>query len=142
MHRMFVMALVAVALVPSVPAIAHSDAGRMVLEQLRSERQAAVIESSRIPATKPPIDLKPLLGVGRHDLLESLGAPDFCALPEDAGCAKSKRVAYFFYPRKPSTAKDMGNGFVEIVMTAGGGWALEINFTEDSVSRASWVKQE
>jgi hypothetical protein len=36
----------------------------------------------------------------------------------------------------------MGNGFVEIVMTAGGGWALEINFTEDSVSRASWVKQE
>jgi hypothetical protein len=71
---------------------------------------------------------------------DRLGAPDFCARPENVGCIKSTRLAYFFYPRKSSTAKDMGSGFAEITVTAGGGWALELNLTQDSVAKASWVK--
>jgi hypothetical protein len=34
----------------------------------------------------------------------------------------------------------MGNGFAEITVTAGGGWALALNLTQDSVAKASWVK--
>jgi|ERR1700722_2027379 len=142
MNKIVVMALIAVGLVPTVLAADQSDSRRLLLEQLRTERQAAVVDRSRVQTSKPQIDLNPLLGVSRNELLQSLGAPDFGAPPEDAGCIKSTRLAYFFYPHKPSTGKDVGNGSVEVTVSAGGGWALEVKLTHDSVAKVSWVKQE
>ncbi len=116
-------------------------AAQRLLEQLRTERQTAAIDPSRLTARKPPIDLKQLLGVSRYELVRILGSPDFCALPEEASCLKSTRVAYFYYPLERPTVKDTRNGFAEITVTAGGGWALELFFADDSVDKASWAKQ-
>jgi len=117
-------------------------ASERLLEQLRTERQTAVLDPSRLTASKPPIELKQLLGVSRVELLQTLGSPDFCALPDDASCMKSTRLAYFYYPHERPPARDTGNGYAEISVNAGGGWALEVFFAHDSVGKASWVKQE
>jgi hypothetical protein len=100
------------------------------------------MDPSRLTASSPPIDLKQILGVSRDELVQTLGTPDFCALPEDASCVKSTRLAYFYYPHERPTAKDTGNGFTEITVTAGGGWALELFVAHGYVDKASWVKQE
>jgi hypothetical protein len=114
----------------------RSTAIDRLLQRLRAERQTAVLNPSRLTARKPAIDLKQLRGVSRDELIHTLGAPDFCALPEDASCMNSTRVAYFYYPPLPPAKDD------EVVVRAGGGWALELFFARDSVDRASWVKQE
>jgi len=117
-------------------------AAQRLLEQLCTARQTAAIDPSRLTARKPQLDLKQLLGVSRYELVQILGSPDFCALPEDATCMKSTRLAYFYYPQERPAAKDTGNGLTEITVTAGGGSALELFLADDSVNKASWVKQD
>ena len=141
MSKLVLVMLIATGLLTSVLAADQSASRRHLLEQLRTERQAAVKNPSRVEAMKPQIDLRLLRGASRNELLRSLGSPDFCDLPMDEECVKSTHLAYFYYPHEPSTAKDMGNGFSEITVTGGGGWALELNFSHNLVAEARWVKQ-
>jgi len=141
MNKYVVTAFLSLGIVSVAPA-GRPTAAERLLEQLRTERQTAVVGPSRLTASKPQFEVKQLLGLSRTELLQTLGPPDFCALSEDTGCMKSARVAYFYYPHERPTAKDTGNGITEVAVTAGGGWALELFFAHDSVAEASWVKQE
>lgn len=126
-------------LVPVVLAAHLSDSSRLLLEQLRIEHQSILKDSSRAPAKKPSIDLSPLIGIDRRDIVGALGAPDFCATPDETDCARSSHLAYFFF--QPSSVKSTANKVTEVTLALGG-WALEINLAHDSVANASWVKQE
>jgi hypothetical protein len=136
------MALIAVGLVPEVLAAEQSDSSRLLLEQLRIERQSILNDSSPAPAKEPSIDLSRLTGIDRRHILGALGAPDFCVTPHETDCARSSHLAYFFYRFQPPSAKELPNGFTEVTVTAGGGWALEIDLAQDSVDKAYWKKQE
>ncbi len=112
-----------------------------LFEWIRTEQKAALKDPLRV--TEPPdIDLRPLLGVSRRELLKSLGLPDFCAIPEDVTCTKSTRLGYLFYPHKPSPSTDTGNGYTDAKVTFSEGWALELYTVDDVVKKASWVKRE
>ncbi len=140
MNRILAIALIAVGLVPLVSAEDQPDSTRLLLGQLSTQRKTIIKDPSRATANKPQTDLTPLLGVGRNELVQSLGAPDLCVAP-----CRLHRVAhltYFFFPYRPTSAKEVGGGMTEITVSAGGGWALEVDLAHNSVAKASWVKQE
>lgn len=142
MKRIFAVASIAVCLVPAVLAADPSESGRILLDRLRAQRQIVMRDPSRAPTSKPRTDLTPILGMNRNQLVQSLGAPDYCAPPSDAGCGRSPHLAYFFFPHETAPATQLAGGITEITVSAGGGWALELSLTRDSVVKASWVKQE
>jgi hypothetical protein len=142
MNRILAIALIAVGLVPLVSAEDQPDSTRLLLGQLSTQRKTVIKDPSRGTANKPRTDLTLLLGVGRNELVQSLGTPDFCVAPRDAGCSGSPHLTYFFPPYQPPSAKDVGDRMTEITVSAGGGWALEVDLAHNYVAKASWVKQE
>jgi len=142
MSRILVIALIAVGLVPLVLAEDQPDSTRLLLGQLSTQRKAVIKDPSHATSNKPQTDLAPLLGVDKNELVQSLGAPDFCVAPRDASCNGSPHLTYFFFPYQPPSAKHVGDGMTEITVNAGGGWALEVDLAHNHVAKASWVKQE
>jgi hypothetical protein len=113
-----------------------------LLDQLRQEwqeqRSTASSRSSDFPRPEPSA----LVGVVRAGVTLKLGAPDFC-LPNPDSCSNSPRWTYFFYRFQPPSVRSAGPGIEEIKIVRGGGWALELVFSQDgAIEKASWVKQE
>jgi hypothetical protein len=75
-------------------------------------------------------------------IIKVLGTPDFCAEPEDRADRHLLHCAYYFFRYQPPSAKDLPNGFTQITITAGGGWALEMDIVQGLVETAYWRKQE
>ena len=124
------------------PWAAEPTAGHRLLDALREQRQSISRDPSHAPIERPPIDLTALAGIDRGELLHSLGAPDYCVPDTDSACRHSLHSTYFFYRYAPPSVRDVSRGVTEITLQAGGGWALEIDWVNDRVSTASWVKQE
>ena len=142
MYRIIVIALIAVGLVPLVLAEDQPDSTRLFLGELNTQRSTVINDPSRATTNKPQTDLTPLLGVGRNELVQLLGEPDFCVAPRNGVCSGSPHLTYFFFPYQPPSARDVGGGMTEITASAGGGWALEIDVTHNAVGKAYWVRQE
>jgi hypothetical protein len=111
-----------------------------VLQRLRTElvhiRTTAAIESSGLQ--RP--DLTPLVGLRRTQIAGTLGAPDFCRPPSDNACGDSMHWAYFFYRSQP-TSRAVPGGMTEVMIPMGG-WAVEVDFSDQGVvTAASWVQQ-
>jgi len=98
MNRILAIALIAVGLVPLVSAEDQPDSTRLLLGQLSTQRKTVIKDPSRGTGNKPRTDLTLLLGVGRNELVQWLGAPDFCVAPRNAGCSGSSHLTYFFFP--------------------------------------------
>jgi hypothetical protein len=112
-----------------------------LLKQLHQEREEirSNAHSTADQAARP--DLTPLVGLGRDHLASSLGAPDYCDPPNEKACKLSSHWAYFFYACEPS-ARQSASGLTEVRVPLGG-WAVEVNFSENGVvSNAAWVKQQ
>jgi hypothetical protein len=138
MKQVIPLVLIAVGLIPTVIAANQSEPGHQLLDQLRNQRQMILKDSSRSPVSRPQTNLPSILGVSRHELLQSLGTPDYCGPPSDAGCSKSPHVAYFFYHHTPPSARAGSDGTVVLSIDIGGGWALETDLDQDAVENASW----
>lgn len=142
--RRFIIGMIALGLAQVVLAAnPPTRPARQLLEQLRNQRQEILKSASHVPATLLRPDLGRMIGLKREAVAESLGTPDFCTpSPGGRGCNQSPHWAYFFYRYRPPSAKAVGNGQVEVTVTAGGGWAVEMNFSQDTVMQAYWRKQE
>lgn len=116
---------------------------RQLLDKLRAQRQLVLNSASNVPTTLPKRDLKPMIGLTRETVAEGLGKPDFCAPSQgDRGCSRSAHWAYFFFQDRPPSARVLANGYTAVSVTAGGGWAIEMDFSQDVVTHAYWKSQE
>lgn len=116
-----------------------------MLAQLRSE--LAQVRAGRAAGTGGTLqraDLKVLVGVARSRIGSILGPPDFCApaTGDRNDCRDSPRWTYFFYRFQPPSSHSLSPDVVELTVAAGGGWGLEVHFSDqDIATAASWVEQ-
>ena len=113
-----------------------------LLDQLRQEwreqRSAAPGPASDFQRR----DLTPLVGVDRASLGSKLGRPD-CCLPDPNSCGNSPHWTYCFSRREPSSLKSSGSRLTEVTVTAGCGWALELEFSNDgAIEKAPWINEK
>jgi hypothetical protein len=134
--------ILTVALLGTLPLQANaSDASperQELLKRLHAQHDQMQSNRRSTPLRRP--DLTPLVGLDRTQLASTLGAPDYCDLPNEHECRLSLHWAYFFYPWQPS-AHQTSAGITEVRIPMGG-WAVEVNFSkEGAVIAASWVEQ-
>jgi hypothetical protein len=119
--------------------------GRQQLALLGQLRQEWLDERSAASGDRRALrrpDPSPLVGVLRAAVTSRLGRPDLC-LPIPNSCGDARHWTYFFYRRQPPAFRSAGSGITEVKISAGGGWALELQFSKNgAIEKASWVKQE
>lgn len=133
--------LVAASLQPA--SAGKAEPGRELLQRLHVQLEQIHSSSmQRTPLNPQRPDLTPLGGVHRSQLASILGPPDFCATPDTDVCNQSRRWSYFFYRSQPPISRIVSPTTVEVMVPAGGGWAMEVTFSKQGVvEAASWVPQ-
>jgi hypothetical protein len=135
----------AVALLGTLPLQANAadltEQRQELLKRLHAEREEVKSNPHSVAEQAARPDLTPLVGLDRNHLASSLGAPDYCDPPQQKICSLSSHWAYFFYPWEP-TARESSPGKMEVRIPMGG-WAVEVDFSNDGVvNKASWVKEQ
>ena len=107
-----------------------------LLRQLRTELDEIRSKPTAVGAPISEPDVSHLVGAPRSLIVSRLGPPDFCDDGEAARCDNSTHWYYFFFNHP--VRDEAGN----VVVTAGGGTALEIHFgSSRAVEAARWQAQ-
>jgi hypothetical protein len=138
--RLLAAVLALLPLIASAKDAPRQQAQQKLLSRLHS--QLALVHSSKrkAPPGTDKIDLAPLIGVKRRDLVSALGAPDFCESPDADGCGHAKHWNYFFFHYHPPGARSTPSGSV-IMLPPTEGLVLEVGFSKHSKVKAiAWAK--